>query len=255
MRGRNMTTANMLTTLPNLDRKDNLTIDIRSEPATVSFNGRTLPLKTGKPDLSSRLTIRTFDIASSSLLLIATFPLFILLFISVKITSKGPAIYKDKRVSHRKPYFNLYKFRTMHENAEEILEELMSDEKMSTEYKKYAKLKQDPRITSIGSFLRKTSLDELPQLLNVLKGDMSLIGPRPKSQEELAVFSYAMPTILRVKPGITGLWQVSGRNELTLEERVMLDVEYATTRSASQDIVICFKTAKQMVQPMSNGSY
>lgn len=191
----------------------------------------------------NRFVKRAFDFSLSLLLL----P-FIVLAIGIigtliRMDSRGPAFFVQDRLG-KKGTFKCLKFRTMYLNAEELLaRHLESSAAASEEWEKYKKLRSyDPRVTRVGRFLRKTSLDELPQLFNVLKGEMSLIGPRPYLQEEKKDIGDNIDTILLINPGISGLWQVSGRNELTFEDRIKLDTWYILNWSLWFDIVIIFKT-------------
>lgn len=178
---------------------------------------------------------RLFDLIVSLLLIIVLSPIMLIVALLVKITSSGPILFRQERVGLEKNFI-FYKFRTMRENAEN------EHQKMMKQYGVMFKLKNDPRLTSIGKFLRKTSLDELPQFLNVLKGDMSLIGPRPPMPEEVAKYNNWQKKRLGVKPGITGLWQVSGRSEISFEEWVKLDAYYIENWSLWMDVQIFFKT-------------
>lgn len=175
------------------------------------------------------------DLLGSIILIIIFSPLMLITALMVKFTSHGPILFRQERVGLDKNFI-FYKFRTMHENAAE------EHEKMMEKYGVMFKLKKDPRLTSVGAFLRKTSLDELPQFFNVVKGDMSLIGPRPPMPEEVAQYSSWQKKRLGVKPGITGLWQVSGRSEISFDDWVRLDVYYIENWSLWLDIQIFFKT-------------
>ncbi|WP_310441862.1 sugar transferase [Sulfurimonas sp.] len=174
------------------------------------------------------------------------FALVLHLFISyfIKTDSRGDTFFKQQRLGKNSELFECYKYRTMYENSQNILDEyLLQNPDEVDYYEKYHKYKNDPRITKIGRFLRKTSLDELPQFYNILKGDMNLIGPRPYMPEELVdIGKDNKEIILKVKPGLTGLWQVSGRNELTFKKRVDLDVWYIQNWSLWMDFVIFLKT-------------
>ncbi len=187
---------------------------------------------------------RSMDLFLSLLLVLILSPIFLIIAIAVKLSSPGPIIFKQKRVGYRGKTFYVYKFRTMYVDAEERLKELLErDPEAREEWSRHYKLKNDPRITPIGRFLRKYSLDELPQLFNVLKGEMSLVGPRPVKKEELENYygDYAR-FYMMVLPGITGLWQVSGRSNLTYEDRVKLDTWYVLNWSLWLDITILIKT-------------
>ena len=158
---------------------------------------------------------------------------------AVKFTSKGPIFFSQKRVGKNGELFDMYKFRSMVVNAEELKEKLAHQNEMSGPM---FKMKDDPRVTKVGKFIRKTSLDELPQLLNVLKGDMSLVGPRPSLPKEVAQFEKWMYKRLSVKPGLTCFWQVSGRNNIDFEDWMKLDIKYVDERNIWIDIKLIFKT-------------
>ena len=180
---------------------------------------------------------------------IAILPIFfiihIIISIAIKIDSKGNIFFKQPRVGKNGKTFICYKYRTMYENGNEILKTYLKNNPQEiTYYAKYHKYQNDPRITNIGKILRSTSLDELPQIINILKGEMSLVGPRPYMLEEVDKLKDIKKFIYKVKPGITGLWQVSGRNELTFRERNELEVWYIQNWSLWADIVISIKTIK-----------
>jgi exopolysaccharide production protein ExoY len=198
---------------------------------------------------------RSIDIFFSLAGLIILSPLLILAAIMTKISSRGTVIYSQKRVGLRGAIFHCYKFRTMHKNAdEELITLLKNNPELLQEWTKHRKLKNDPRITKIGHFLRTTSLDELPQLWNVLKGDISLVGPRPVVQTELSLYYKTKAAkILSVRPGITGLWQISGRNRLNYEERILLDEQYIHKQSLLLDLQILFKTIPVIIY--GDGAY
>ncbi|MGE3614049.1 MAG: exopolysaccharide biosynthesis polyprenyl glycosylphosphotransferase, partial [Sulfurimonas sp.] len=168
------------------------------------------------------------------------------LYIAIKMDSKGKVLYKQKRIGKDGHLFSCYKYRTMHEEQEKLLGDYLRENPDEVAYyEEYHKYQNDPRVTKVGNFLRKTSLDELPQFFNVLRGDMSLIGPRPyMPSEEDAIHKEHKENIIRVKPGITGLWQVSGRNNLTFGQRVDMDVWYIQNWSLWMDFVIFMKTIK-----------
>jgi len=203
----------------------------------------------------NRIIKRTFDILFSLLVILILLPLYIIIAILVKISSKGPIFYKHKRIGKDGKCIEIYKFRTMYENSEEMLKKILeSDENLRKEWETYYKLKNDPRITPIGKLLRKFSLDELPQFFNVLKGDLSVVGPRPVVKDELErYYGDFKKFYLVVKPGITGLWQVSGRNNTTYEDRVKLDTIYVINWSLWLDIIIILKTLKVIIK--KEGAY
>ena len=193
---------------------------------------------------SSRFIKRVFDILGASFLLIFLFPLCIPLYFLIK-KDGGKLIYEHSRIGQNKKEFKCLKFRTMVNNSDEVLERILAtDESARLEWEKDFKLKDDPRITPIGRWLRARSLDELPQLWNVLKGEMSLVGPRPIVKEELPYYQEDVDYYLMAKPGMTGLWQVSGRNNVSYDTRVYFDTWYAKNWSLWNDIVILFKTLK-----------
>jgi undecaprenyl-phosphate galactose phosphotransferase len=184
-----------------------------------------------------------FDFVLSLMIIVCTFPFLVWIYGVVYIATKGHPIFTHKRIGRHGKVFNVYKFRTMHLDAHTRLKELLSTSTESgEEWGENFKLKNDPRVTKIGNFLRKTSLDELPQLINVLKGEMSLVGPRPIIHKEIEKYGEYFEYFTAVKPGITGLWQVSGRNDVTYDERVQLDVWYVRNWSIELDIQILMKT-------------
>lgn len=190
----------------------------------------------------NRFIKRLFDIVTSTTLLLLLSPLFIYLYFKIS-RDGGSVVYGHTRVGMQGKKFNCYKFRSMVINSQEVLAHLLATDPVAkAEWDKDFKLKNDPRITKIGHFIRKTSIDELPQLLNVLKGDMSLVGPRPVTEKELERYRQYVKYYLAVRPGITGLWQISGRNDITYNERIRLDVRYIITWSLLKDFIILFKT-------------
>jgi Undecaprenyl-phosphate galactose phosphotransferase WbaP len=192
------------------------------------------------------------------ILVVATSPFLtaslIFLSILIRLDSRGPVLYNQKRVGKTGKEFEIYKFRTMVTNADEELNKwLENHESLRKEWDETHKLKHDPRITRIGKFLRRFSLDELPQILNVLKGDMSLVGPRPIVTDEIQLYENKYHFYTWVKPGLTGLWQVSGRNDIAYEKRVRLDVFYVRNWSIWMDIYILVKTIITVV--IGKGAY
>lgn len=187
---------------------------------------------------------RIFDIAVSSIALILLLPVFVTAAIAVKLTSRGPIFYKQTRIGRNGALFSMYKFRTMHIDGDAVLQALLRDCPLSAaEWDKYQKLRYDPRVTLAGRFLRKSSIDELPQLLNVFKGTMSIVGQRPLMANQLEIYGLgALREYARHRPGITGLWQVSGRNELSFEDRARLDMDYARNWSLGYDLELLAKT-------------
>ncbi len=189
---------------------------------------------------------RTVDIIGSLLGLILLLPIFLILSIVVKADSPGPIFFAHKRLGYNGDLIRIYKFRTMVINAEELLNNLSPEQK--EEFAKNFKLENDPRITKVGNFLRKSSLDELPQLLNILKGELSIVGPRPIVEKELKNYGIYGEKLLSVKPGLTGNWQANGRSDTTYEERVEMDMQYIDNRSIFMDIKIIFKTFSAVIK-------
>ncbi|MBD2872142.1 sugar transferase [Paenibacillus arenilitoris] len=183
---------------------------------------------------------RTIDVTGSLLGLILLSPLFVIIAVLIKVEdSKGSVLFYQTRIGKNEKPFRMYKFRSMVSNAEEKLKELLAQNEIEGAM---FKMKNDPRITKVGKFIRKTSIDELPQLINVLRGEMSLVGPRPPLVREVAEYTDYDKLRLTVKPGCTGLWQVSGRNELSFKEMVELDLKYIQNRSVVFDLIIILKT-------------
>lgn len=185
---------------------------------------------------------RMFDICGSFFLILILLPVFISVGALVKMTSPGPIFYTQERIGVRGQKFNMFKFRSMRQDADAQLSELLRLQ--GTHGSPLSKVLDDPRITPTGKILRKYSLDELPQLFNVLLGDMSLVGPRPQRDHEVALYDGAAHRRLYVSPGMSGLWQVSGRSNLSWEEAIQLDLYYVENWSLTQDIVILLKTFK-----------
>lgn len=198
---------------------------------------------------------RIFDVFFSLLILILASPFFLVCALVVKLSSPGAIFYAHPRVGCKGKPFGCLKFRTMYRDADAKLKPLLaSDPNLMQEWKTYFKLKEDPRITPIGKFLRKTSLDELPQIWNVFKGDMSVVGPRPLTQDEVLHYvKERASTILSVRPGLTTLWITQGRNRLSLEERIELEAYYVANRSFWLDCKLIIQTALLMIFP--KGAY
>ncbi len=199
---------------------------------------------------------RTMDIISSIFLLIFFSPIIIVIAIAIKLDSKGPILADTpQRVGKNGKLFKMYKFRSMVENAHEILRENPKYSRLYDVYKKGSyKLKNDPRITTVGRFIRKHSLDEIPQALNILKGEMSLVGPRAYYPDELKNQQKKYPhtidsvkIVLSVKPGVTGFWQVSGRSEINFDKRIEMDASYVKKRSLLYDLWIIARTPWAMI--------
>ena len=200
---------------------------------------------------------RFFDIILSLIWLALLSPVFLIIALLIKKEDKGPVFFKHKRIGKDLKEFEMYKFRTMYPDAEKRLNEMLEkDEKIREEWFKHFKLKNDPRITKIGKILRKTSLDELPQLINVLKGDMSLIGPRPVVRKEIELYygEKIAKEVFSIKPGITGMWQANGRSDIeNYSERIALDLYYLRNWSLGLDFIIFLKTIKIVID--KKGAY
>ena len=198
-----------------------------------------------KQNIACRIIKRSIDIIAGLVGIILLIPITIIVWF-VRIAKKennGPMFFEQLRIGKDGKLFRMYKFRSMCMNADETLKKYLEEnEDARKEYKKYKKLKKDPRITKVGCFLRKTSLDEFPQFINVLKGDMSLVGPRPYLPREKEDMGEYYSSIIKVKPGITGLWQIRGRSKTTFSDRLKLDLDYANKNSILMDIKILLKT-------------
>ena len=205
---------------------------------------------------SGRTLKRIGDIVFSLIVLTLGSPIFILIAILVKLSSPGSVFYIQKRVGRNYREFGCIKFRTMYKDADDLLPNLLEKYPlMRKEFEKDFKLRQDPRITKLGRFLRRSSLDELPQFFNVLKGEMSVVGPRPIVSNEIIKYSLFMEEVISVRPGLTGLWQVSGRNNLSYKKRVELDLFYARNRNFLLDLEIIILTLGVLLFPMDRGAF
>ena len=222
---------------------ENVAVNLEQIPiATVYRNKAILKLE--------RILKRTIDIIAGIFGIITLLPLTLIVYIANLVCKdSGPVFYTQERYGKNGKIFKLYKYRSMVVGADEKLERYLAEnEEARREYREYKKLKNDPRITKIGNILRKTSLDEFPQFINILKGDMSLVGPRPylpREREEInGFFNY----IMSVKPGLTGLWQVNGRSDTTFTERLTLDMSYYYKHNLKMDLKILGKTVKNVVK-------
>lgn len=182
---------------------------------------------------------RCIDLILSLIGMIVLIPVFIITAIAIKLDSKGKVIFAQERVGYKGNKFRMYKFRSMVSDAEELKSKLLDKNEMSGPM---FKMKEDPRVTKVGKFIRKTSIDELPQIFNVIKGEMSLVGPRPSLPNEVENFEPWMMERLSVKPGLTCYWQVSGRNDIDFEEWMKLDIRYVREKSLKVDCKLILKT-------------
>ena len=204
-----------------------------------------------KQNIAYKFVKRLIDILAGIVGIILLIPISLVVFVMriIKRENDGPMFYEQLRIGKDGKQFRMYKFRSMCMNADERLKEYLEEnEEARKEYKKYKKLKYDPRITKVGKVLRATSLDEFPQLLNVFIGNMSLVGPRPYLPREQKEMGEYYSGIIKVKPGITGPWQIRGRSKITFEDRLKLDLDYARNCTLKNDIKILFKTFAKVLK-------
>ena len=204
-----------------------------------------------KQNLVFRIIKRSIDIIAGIVGCILLIPITILVWLVrlIKKENTGPLFYEQLRIGKNGKQFRMYKYRSMCMNADETLKKYLEEnDDARKEYKRYKKLKNDPRITKVGCFLRRTSLDEFPQFINVLIGNMSLVGPRPYLPREKEDMGESYFAITKVKPGITGPWQVRGRSKLKFEDRMKLDVEYVNNMSIKKDIKMVWKTITKVIK-------
>ncbi len=218
------------------------TVEI-NDTTTICINKKTVDVCM-KASRISKISKRILDILAGIIGIIILMPLSICIKIAnIFSKDKGSIFFVQDRIGKNGKIFRMYKYRTMIVGAEEELEKLLSEnEEMRKEYEVNKKIKDDPRITNIGKILRKASLDEFPQFINILKGEMSLVGPRPYLEREIKDMGDSYNKIILLKPGLTGLWQTSGRSDINFNDRVKLDVEYYNNNSFWGDIKIIFKT-------------
>lgn len=236
-----------VTVVPNLDEVANAGVVARDFAGVFGVEIRYNLL-----DPWVRRIKRALDLMATAAGGIFILPLLLVLGMLVRLESGGPVFYADKRMGRNGELFSCFKFRTMVPDAEAVLQRLLEmDPRARKEYARYHKLREDPRITRVGKFLRKTSLDELPQLWNVLRGEMSLVGPRPYLPRESEAIGVTQSDILRVYPGMTGPWQVSGRSNTSFEERVRMDAHYVRDWSVWLDLVLLARTVKTLMSDRS----
>lgn len=206
------------------------------EPAPVARTTPRAITKVSRP-------VRMLDLTVAGLIFLIVLPLMIFCALAIRLTSPGPAIYRQVRIGRDGRQFICLKFRTMIQSAEPAIDQLISEgSAYRNEWVSLYKLRADPRVTALGRFLRRYSIDELPQLFNVIRGDMSIVGPRPIVEDEIHRYGDRFADYCSVNPGITGLWQVSGRHALTYDERVRLDAEYANNKTVLLDLLILWRT-------------
>ena len=205
--------------------------------------------------MNYKIIKRFLDFIFAFLLIILLIPLFLIIGILIKISSKGSIIYIQKRIGKNNTSFSCYKFRTMHPQSKYLLKKILVKNKdFKNQFSETRKIVNDPRITRFGKFLRFSSLDELPQIFNVLIGDMSFIGPRPIVKSEIKKYGKEFGKVFSIKPGISGLWQVSGRNNLSYDKRVELDINYSENINFLLDIKIFIRTILVILFPFGKGA-
>lgn len=211
------------------------------------------PATRGHPPIGGALK-RAFDIVGAAAGLMLLSPLFLMIAVLVKCSDGGSVFYGHRRVGRNGDFFHCLKFRTMVPNGDQVLSAYLSrNPEARAEWKASRKLQNDPRVTKVGAVLRKLSLDELPQILNILRGEMSIVGPRPVVMDELEMYGGSADYYLKSRPGLTGLWQVSGRNDVSYETRVAFDRHYVENWSMASDVRIILKTIPAVC--LSRGSY
>lgn len=219
-------------------------MDVRNEAIDYTNDIIILPNKSTKETLKEvdvyKYIKRIIDFSLSLIGLIILSPVFLIIAILIKKESNGPVFFKHKRIGKNGKEIYLYKFRSMVPNAEELIKNFTPEQ--MKEFKENFKLENDPRVTRIGKILRKTSLDELPQLINILKGDLSIIGPRPVVKDELEKYGANKEKFLSVTPGLTGYWAANGRSDITYEQRMTMELYYVDNRSFKLDMKIFIKT-------------
>ena len=224
-----------------------MNINVESQEAILSRDIVIVPKIAKKASKINYMSVkRVFDLVISTIGLIILSPIFLILAIIVKLDSKGPVFFAHTRYGKNGKKFKMYKFRTMYENAQDMINDFTPEQ--MKEWKENFKLQDDPRITKVGKFLRKTSLDELPQIVNIMKGDLSIIGPRPVIEEELKKYGENKEKFLSVTPGLTGYWQANGRSSTTYEQRMEMELYYIDHISPKLDFKIFFKTIESVIK-------
>lgn len=193
-----------------------------------------------------KIVKRVMDVILATIGLVVLSPVLAIIALAIKLESKGPIFFKHTRIGEKGKIIKIYKFRTMVENAEELIKSFTPEQ--MKEFKENYKLIDDPRITKVGNFLRKTSLDELPQLLNIIKGELSIIGPRPVVQDELEKYGSNAERFLSVTPGLTGYWAANGRSCTSYEQRMEMELFYVDNLSLKMDIKVFFKTIISVIK-------
>jgi lipopolysaccharide/colanic/teichoic acid biosynthesis glycosyltransferase len=247
---------------PNLSRDDDLIEAVAGVPIADALNTLATTFYLTRVNAVAatmrwrQFTERLLDVVVATLLLLVTLPLLCVITLAVRLTSKGPAIYRQIRVGRYGSLFRCYKLRTMVIDADARLAALLATRPdLREEFAATYKLRHDPRTTRLGRFLRRTSLDELPQLFNVVRGQMSLVGPRPLVPSETSRYGDALGLVLSVRPGLTGVWQVSGRNDVSYSERVAMDAKYALEHRPLDNLMTMARTVKVILRTKENGAY
>ena len=220
-------------------------MEVRANTGNILFNQVLVLPNKGERELLGKLTTykyvkRVLDVVIASIALVILSPIFLIIAILIKAESKGPVFFAHKRIGKNGKEIKILKFRTMVDNAEDLIKEFTPEQ--MEEFKKNFKLENDPRITKMGKFLRKTSLDELPQLINIIRGELSLIGPRPVIGMELEKYENNKRKFLSVTPGLTGYWAANGRSNISYEQRMIMELYYIDNISWKLDLKIFFKT-------------
>lgn len=225
-----------------------MAINVANENATQDISN--LSTKTYTEVLTKKkpykVIKRLTDVILSLIALVVLSPVFAIIALAIKLESKGPVFFKHTRIGKNGKIIKIFKFRTMVENAEELIKKFTPEQ--MKEYKENYKLTNDPRITKVGGLLRKTSLDELPQLVNIIKGELSIIGPRPVVQDELEKYGPNAQKFLSVTPGLTGYWAANGRSSTTYEERMEMELYYVDNMSLLLDLKVFFKTLGAVIK-------
>lgn len=225
-------------------------MDINVANGNVAQDISSVSTKTYKEVLTKKtpykVVKRIMDVLLSSIALVVLSPAFAIIAAAIKLESKGPVFFKHTRIGKDGKIIKIYKFRSMVENAEDLIQKFTPEQ--MKEYKENYKLTDDPRITKVGKFLRKTSLDELPQLINIIKGELSIIGPRPVVQDELEKYGPNAQKFLSVTPGLTGYWAANGRSCTSYEQRMEMELFYVDNLSFKMDVKVFFKTIEAVIK-------
>ena len=225
-------------------------MDINVANGNVAQDISSVSTKTYKEVLTKKtpykVVKRIMDVVLSSIALVVLSPIFAINALAIKLESKGPVFFKHTRIGKDGKIIKIYKFRSMVENAEDLIKKFTPEQ--MKEYKENYKLTDDPRITKVGKFLRKTSLDELPQLINIIKGELSIIGPRPVVQDELEKYGPNTQKFLSVTPGLTGYWAANGRSCTSYEQRMEMELFYVDNLSFKMDVKVFFKTIEAVIK-------